>query len=94
MHFAGAKYGVCCPALASAAMDVAGLRQVDGDAARDAPKRLAPTDDAGDRLFIHAVLQRDDVAVRRQILLDQLGCPCRVVGLHAYEGDVDRSLLG
>ena len=94
VHFAGAKYGVRRPALAGAAVDVAGLRQVDRDAARNAPERLAPADDAGDRLFIHAVLQRHDVAVRRQILPDQRGGPGRVVGLHAHEGDVDRRLLG
>ena len=58
------------------------------------PERLAPADDAGDRLFVHAVLQRHDVAVRRQILPDQHGRPGRVVGLHADEGDVDRLLLG
>src|SRR3984893_14177549 len=51
MHFAGAKYGMRRPALAGAAVDVAGLRQVDRDAARNAPKRLAPADDAGDRLL-------------------------------------------
>src|SRR5712675_2905677 len=94
VHFTGAKYGVRRPTLAGAPMDVAGLRQVDRDAARNAPKRLAPAYDAGDRLFIHAVLQRYHVAVRRQILLDQRGGPGRVVGLHAHEGDVDRRLLG
>ena len=94
VHFAGAKYGVRRPALAGAAVDVAGLGQVDRDAARNAAERLAPADDAGDRLFIHAVLQRHDVAVRRQILPDQHGGPGRVVGLHAHEGDVDRRLLG
>ena len=94
VYFAGAKYGVRRPALAGAPVDVAGLRQVDRDAARNASKRLAPPDDAGDRLFIHAVLQRHDVAVRRQILSDQHRCPGGVVGLHAYEGDVDRRLLG
>src|SRR5450432_1380853 len=94
VHFAGAKYGVRRPALAGAPVDVAGLGQVDRDAAGNAPKRLAPADDAGDRLFIHAILQRHDVAVRRQILPDQRGGPGRVVGLHAHEGDVDRRLLG
>src|SRR5712672_2197877 len=94
VHFAGAKYGVRCPTLASSPMDVAGLGQVDRDAARNAAKRLAPADDAGDRLFIHAVLQRHDIAVRRQILLNQGRGPSRVVGLHADEGDVDRRLPG
>ena len=94
VHFAGAKYGVRRPALAGAAVDVAGLRQVDRDAAGNAAQRLAPADDAGDRLLVHAVLQRHDIAVRRQILPDQHGGPGRVVGLHADEGDVDRLLLG
>src|SRR4029077_8304093 len=94
VHFAGAKYGVRRPALAGAPVDVAGRGQVDRDAARNATKRLAPADDAGNRLFIHAVLQRHDVAVRRQVLLDQHGGPGRVAGLRAHEGDVARRLLG
>src|SRR5712672_2349921 len=94
VHFAAPKYGVRRSALAGAAVDVARLRQVDRDAAGNAPQRLAPADDAGDRLFIHAVLQRHDIAVRRQILPDQRGSPGRVVRLHAHEGDVDRRLLG
>src|SRR5712675_1679856 len=94
VHFAGAKYGVGRPALAGTPVVVASLREIDRDAAGDAPERLAPTDDAGDRLFIHAVLQRHDVAVRCQILPDQHGGPGGVVGLHAHEGDVDRRLLG
>ena len=56
MHFAGAKYGVRRPALAGTAVDVAGFGQVDADTAGYAAKRLAPADDAGDCLFIHAVL--------------------------------------
>src|SRR5262245_10394885 len=94
VHVAGAKYGVRPPALAGAAVDQAGLREVDRDAARDAAERLAPADDASDRLFVHAILQRDHVAVGCQILPDQHRCPCRVVRLHAHEGDVDRLLLG
>ena len=82
------------PALAGAAVDVAGLRQVHRDAAGDAAQRLAPSDNTGDRLLVHAVLQRHDIAVRRQILPDQHGGPRRVVGLHADKGDVDRLLLG
>src|SRR5205823_11300751 len=65
VHFARAKYSVPRPALACAAVDVPGFRQIYVDTARNAPKRLAPTDDAGDRLFIHAVLQRHDIAVWR-----------------------------
>jgi hypothetical protein len=48
----------------------------------------------GDRLLVHAVLQRHDIAVRRQILPDQHGGPGGVVGFHADEGDFDRLLLG
>src|SRR5712671_6432975 len=62
VHFAGAKYDVRRSALASAPVDVAGRGQIDRDAARNTPKRLAPADDAGDRLFVHAVLQRHDIA--------------------------------
>src|SRR5882724_13159195 len=63
VHFTGAKYGGRRSALAGAPVDVAGRGQIDRDAARNAPKRLAPADDAGDRLFVHAVLQRHDIAV-------------------------------
>ncbi len=94
MHFAGAEHRVRRPALAGAAVDVAGLRQVHRDAAGNAAQRLAPADNAGNRLLVHAVLQRHDIAVRRQILLDQHGGPRRIVGLHADKGDVDRLLLG
>jgi hypothetical protein len=94
VHFAGAKHGVRRPVLAGATMDVAGRGQVDRDAAGDAAERLAPADDAGDGFFIHAVLQRHHVTIRRQILLDQHGRPGGVVGLHADEGDVDRCFPG
>ena len=94
MDFAGAKHRMRRSVLAGAAVDVAGFRQVDGDAAGDAAERLAPADDASDGLFVHAVLQRHDVAVRRQILLDHHGGPGGVVGFHADEGDVDRRLPG
>src|ERR1700754_1364361 len=93
VHLAGAKYGVRRAMLAGAAVDVAGHRQVDRNAAGNAAERLAPADDAGDGLFIHAVLQRHHKTVRRQILPDQHGGPGGVVGLHADEGDVDRRLL-
>ena len=57
------------------------------------PKRLAPADDAGDRLLVHAVLQRHAIAVRRQVLLDHRRRPGRVVRFGADEGDVERLLL-
>jgi hypothetical protein len=41
-------------------------------------RSVAPADVASDRCFVHAVLQRHDEAVRRQILLDQWWPrPCR-----------------
>jgi hypothetical protein len=80
--------------LGGAAMNVTGLRQVHGDARCDTAKRLAPADDAGNRFLVHAVLQRDDITVRRQILLDQHRRPRGVIGFHAHEGDIDRLLLG
>ena len=46
------------------------------------------------RLLVHAVLQRHDIAVGRQVLLDHHRGPGGVVGLGAHEGDVDRLLLG
>ncbi len=94
MHFAGAEHGVGRAVLGGAAMDVAGLRQVDGDAGGDAAERLAPADDAGDGFLVHAILQRHHKAVGREILPDQHGGPGGVVGLHADEGDVDRLFLG
>ncbi len=94
VHLAGAEHGVRLAALAGATMDVAGRGQVDEDGAGDAAERLAPADDAGNGLLVHAVLQRHDEAVGRQVLPDQHRCPGRVVGLHAHEGDVDRLLLG
>ena len=94
MHLAGPEHRVRVAVLGGAAMDEAGLGQVDRDRACDAAERLAPADDAGDRLLVHAVLQRDDIAVGREILPDQHRRPGGVVGLHADEGDVDRLLLG
>src|SRR5207302_10387163 len=79
VYFAGTKYRVRGPALAGTSMNVAGRRQIDRDAARNAAQRLAPTDNAGDRLFIHAVLQRHHKPIRRQILSDQRRGPWRIV---------------
>ena len=90
-----ARNTVCAlPPLPAPRWIMAGLGQVDRDRAGDAAERLAPADDAGDRLLVHAVLQRHDEAVGRQVLLDHHGRPGRVVGLGAHEGDVDRLLLG
>ena len=94
MHFAGAEHRMRRAVLGGTAMDVAGLRQIDGDAGGDAAERLAPADDARNGLFVHAILQRDDETVGREILLDQHRRPGGVVGLHADKGDVDRLLLG
>ena len=53
MDLAGAKYRVRRPALAGAAMDMAGIRQVHRDAAGNAAQRLAPADNARNRLLVH-----------------------------------------
>ena len=93
MHLAGAEHRVLRPALACGAAHMPGLAQIDGDGAGDAADRFAPADHAGDRLLVHAVLQRDDEAVGRQVLRDQRRRPFGVVRLHADEGDVDRLFL-
>jgi len=59
-----------------------------------AAERLAPADDAGDGLLVHAILQRHHETVWRQILPDQHRRPGGVVGFHADESDVDRLFLG
>ena len=51
VHLAGAEYGVRRPALAGAAVDMAGLRQVHRDAAGNAAQRLAPADNARNRFL-------------------------------------------
>src|SRR5205085_1723687 len=94
MHFAGAIDGVAAvDAADAAAMHMAGLDEADADIAGDAAQHLAPPDDLGDRRLVHAVLQRDDIAARREILPDQERRPLRVVGLRADERDIDRRLF-
>ncbi len=58
------------------------------------PRSLAPADDAGDGVLVHAILQRDHVAIGCQILPDQHRSPGRVVRFHADESDIDGLLLG
>ena len=82
----------CEPDLPAARRDLTRRVQFDGDRAGDRAQRLAPADDAGDRLLVHAVLQRDDIAVRREILLDHRRRPGGVVGFRADKGDVERLL--
>src|ERR1044071_2505965 len=60
----------------------------------DGADRLAPADDGGYALLVDAVLQRHDVAGRRQILADHQSRPFGVVRLHRDEGDVDGFFLG
>src|SRR5438105_1762319 len=60
----------------------------------DRADRSAPADMRGDALLVDAVLQRDDIAGRRQILADHHRRPFGVVGFDRDEGDVDRPLLG
>src|SRR6516162_3754056 len=57
VDFAGAIDRMRGPALDAAAMDMARLDEADADVAGDAAHRLAPADDTGDGLFVHAVLQ-------------------------------------
>ena len=94
MHFAGAIDRVAAvDAADAAAMHMAGLDEADADIAGDAAEHLPPPDDLGDRCLVHAVLQRDDIAARREILPDQERRPLRVVGLRADERDIDRRLF-
>ena len=94
VDFAGAVDGVRGTAFDPAAMDMTGLDETDADIAGDAAHRLAPADHTGDRLLVHAVLQRDDIAAGCEILADQQRRPVRVIGFRADKGDVDRRLLG
>src|ERR1043165_3365672 len=90
VHLADAEHGVARAMLAASPADVTRLAKFDRDGARDRAARLPPADDAGDRLLIHAVLQRDNEAVGCEVLLDHRRRPSRVVELGADEGDLDR----
>jgi hypothetical protein len=74
VNFADAVDRMRRTTLDPAAMDMTGLDKTDADVACDTAHRLAPADDLRDRRFVHPVLQRDDIAARRQILADQQGC--------------------
>ncbi len=56
MHFAGAEHGVTLTAFARGAAHMAWLAQIDGDRAGDAADDFTPSNDAGNCLFVHAVL--------------------------------------
>ena len=94
MYLAGAEHGVLRARFAGSAGDEARLVEADCDRAGDRTQGLAPADDAGDRLLVHAVLQRDDIAVGPEILLDHRRRPGGVVALGADKGDVERLFLG
>src|SRR5579885_3019870 len=94
VHLAGTVDGVAAAADQPAAVHLPRRMQGDADVASDAAQRPPPADDLGDRRLVHAVLQRHDIAGRRQVLLDQPRRPFGVVGFDADEGDVDRLLLG
>src|SRR6185437_15542687 len=66
VHLADAEDGVLRAAFRHRATDMAGLVEIDGNSRGDTADRLAPTDDAGDALLVETVLQRNDIAVRRQ----------------------------
>ena len=68
--------------------------ELGGEQGRDGADRPVPADDRGDALLVHAVLQRDDIAVGRQVLPDQGRRPLRVIGFDRDHHDVDRPLLG
>src|SRR5690349_19126561 len=72
---------------------MAGLAQLNGDRAGDASDGLAPSDHAGDSFFVHAVLQRNDETIGREVLANEGGGPGGVIRLYAYESDVDWLLL-
>src|SRR5215472_5400981 len=57
VHFAGAEHRVARTRFAGGAADLARRVQFDGNRAGNAAHRLAPADDAGDGLLVHAVLQ-------------------------------------
>ena len=94
MDLADAKDGVARARFTGRASYLARRMQLDSDRTGDRAQGLAPADDAGDGFLVHAVLQRDDKAGRRQVLLDQSRGPGGVVGFHADKGNVDRRLFG
>src|SRR6516164_9713841 len=57
MDFADAEYGMARARLAGRPTHLARRMQLDSNRARDRTQCLAPADDAGDRLLVHAVLQ-------------------------------------
>src|SRR5205814_1590945 len=65
MHFADPEDGVFRARLAGGALDLTWRVQLDGDRAGNRAQGLAPADDTRDRLLVHAVLQRDDIAIGR-----------------------------
>ena len=68
--------------------------ELGGEQGRDGAHGPIPADDRGDALLVHAVLQRDDIAVGRQVLPDQGRRPLRVIGFDRDHRDVDRLFLG
>src|SRR6185295_8453898 len=66
-----AKHGVLVAALCDRAANPAGFVEVDRDHRRDDADGSPPSDDARDRFFVQAVLQRDDEALGREIRRDQ-----------------------
>src|SRR5205823_8184627 len=93
MHFADPEDGVFRAGLAGGALDLTWRVQLDGDRAGNRAQGLAPADDTRDRLLVHAVLQPDDIAIGREILLDHRRRPGRVVGPRADKSDVARLVL-
>src|SRR6516164_5235674 len=90
VHLANAEYSVARARFAGGAAHLARRMQFYGDRAGDRAQGLAPSDDAGNCLFVHAILQRHAIPAGGQVLLDHRRRPGGVVGLHADKGDVDR----
>src|SRR5262249_28581942 len=57
VDFAGAEHGMPRSRFSGGAPHLPRRMQLDGDRAGDAAQRLAPADNAGDGLLVHAVLQ-------------------------------------
>ena len=93
MHLAGAVDVVRRRAFRRGAAHSARAAELGPEQGGDDADCLVPADNAGDPFLVHAVLQRDDIAVRRQVLPDQRGRPFRVIRFDRDHRDVDRFLL-
>ena len=93
VQFAGAVDLVGRGALCGGAANPARRVELGAEQRGDDADRLVRADDPGDALLVHAVLQRHDISVGRQVLGDQHRRPFRVIGLDRNHRDVDRFML-